>query len=93
MPKMLTAEQRNQFDRIKNTRAIRVAVFDAAIAIGAILLVAHIAKSWPQYAGVALLVAGGLWVGLIIERYRDWKSLTFLEEHLNRDEDERNSVI
>ena len=59
MPRALTAEERTQLDRNKNARAIRMAIFEAAFVIGAILLLEDVDKFWPEYSIIAFSVATG----------------------------------
>jgi hypothetical protein len=82
----LSSLERNELSQVKNSRAIRVAIYDAAILIGAFLLAHEISKAWPEYADVARVIAAGTWVGAIIQRYTDWKSLKFIEGALDGDE-------
>ena len=79
-----------------HAKAIRGAVYDAAILIGGILLIDQVtAPDFWAYEGVfsdgyadwRMAIKGGmtfglafLWLGLIVQRYRDWKSLSWIEE-------------
>jgi hypothetical protein len=89
MPRPLTTERRQELDRLKNARAIREAIYDAAILIGAALLYDDVSKLWPQSGNYIFVVACGLWVGAVFQRYRDWKAISFLEQRLTEDEIER----
>ena len=85
---MLTAERRTELDRAKHGKAIRVAVYDLGIFIGALYGASKIEVMWPDLIWSAYIFAGGLWVGLITARTQDWKALTYLETRLDGDEDE-----
>ena len=87
---LLSAEQRNEFDRAKNAKAIRVTLYEVGIFIGALYLANKVGEIWPQYGAAVVTGVLGMWIALIISRQKDWKSLSFLEERLNRDEDERD---
>ena len=59
MPRPLTTERRQELDRLKNARAIREAIYDAAILIGAALLYDDVSKLWPQFGNYIFVVACG----------------------------------
>ena len=88
----LTAELRTELDRAKHGKAIRVAIYDLGIFIGALYAAEKVAVFWPQYATLPITFAVGLWISLMFSRWTDWKSLEFLEQELDRDEDERDKV-
>ena len=90
-------------------KAIRVAVYDAAILIGGILLIDKVTAldiweaesifsggdiDWRLHFGVIFTFAFFfMWLGFIIQRYRDWKDLTWLEERvLDYDPDEGDDL-
>jgi hypothetical protein len=86
----LTDEQRSFFNRATHSKAIRVTLYDLGIFIGALYFADKVAIMWPQYANAALAGLLGMWAWFIVDRWKNWKSLAYLEEQLNKNEDERD---
>ena len=101
--RLMTAEERQELSWAKNAKIVRQGVYDVGILIGGILLAGNVAKFWPAQHPptevidwVELTVlwgALGLWLGMIIRRYEDWKAIAVLEKHLDRDEDLRRDAV
>ena len=83
----MTQDEILDLRQVKNARAIRVAVYDVAILIGGILLLDKLigTDAWvanSAFKGILIGCLGGLWLACIVQRYRDWRSITRIEEKL-----------
>jgi hypothetical protein len=91
---MLTAERRNEMDRAKLGRAIRVSIYELGALIGAIYFstVADMKLEPWSLRAVVMGLAVGLWIYMITSALSEWKSLRFLEKRLDEDLDKRESL-
>jgi len=87
---MLTTAQRNELHRADNAKAIRVAIYEVGMWGAAVFVAAKVAELWPNYEWFPLAMAVAMVVNLGVTRHRDWKAMEFLEEQLDRDEDEQD---
>jgi hypothetical protein len=78
MPNM-SGLQRTELNAVKNSRAIRVAIYDAAILIGAFLAADHVYEVWPEYAYAGYVLAFGTLMGALIHRINDWRAIERIE--------------
>jgi hypothetical protein len=90
---MLSTQKRTEFGRTKHAKAIRVGVYDHGIFIGGLFLADRVAdrvaQHWPQYAIPAFIVIVAAALSfLFTKRYKDLKSIEFIEDQMSRDEDE-----
>ena len=83
---MLTPEERNEFDRAKHAKAIRVAIYEVGCAFIALFAADQAARFWPESPSFTLYVAAVAFIWLAVERYNDRKSLSFIEKRLEEDE-------
>jgi hypothetical protein len=106
----MTRDQYLNLQQAMHSKAIRVAVYDAAILIGGVLLIDKVTSSdlWATresifssnhfdwLAGLRVGVTLGLafmWLGCIAQRYRDWKSIAWIEEKvIDYDPDEEDDL-
>jgi hypothetical protein len=81
----LTDDQRSQMRLGTQSRAVRVAIYDVGILIGLLFAAEKAPQIWPQYSGVVLASAVGMWVSLVFARYKDWRTIEDLEGRLTED--------
>jgi hypothetical protein len=82
-----SVEFRNELDRAKNGRAIRVAIYDVGLLLGLLYAAEKTLVILPEYAFVAVGAAVWMWLYMAVARWRDWRALTSLEKNLDEDED------
>ena len=90
---IMTADQRNDLIWAKNAKMVRLGVYDVGILVAGVLLTAKVGELWPQYEIVAFVAAVSMWVGMILNRYADGKSIDRQEKGLTRDELEREQGV
>jgi hypothetical protein len=82
----MTQDKLLDLRQVKNARAIRVAIYDAALLIGGVLL---IDKVTGDSTGIALYLTSlfiGGWFVCLIQRYRDWRAISRIEEDILENE-------
>jgi hypothetical protein len=91
---MLTAERRNELDRAKNGKAIRLAIYELGTLVGAIYFSSLVDLKFEPFTLRAAIMglAVGLWVYMISSTFREWRSLTFLENRLDEDLDKHEPL-
>jgi ATP/ADP translocase len=91
---LLSAERRNELDRAKNGKAIRVVLYKLGVLIGAIYFSTILDLQFQPWTlrAATMGMAVGLWVYMITALIRDYRSLTFLEKRLDEDLDKREPL-
>ena len=83
---MLTAMRRTELNRVAQARAIRVAIWDVACGFVVLFAVNLVAELWPDYWAVPLSAAAVVFIGFTVNRYDDWKAMSYIERRLEKDE-------
>jgi hypothetical protein len=84
--KVMTAEARSELYLAVQTKAIRSAIFDVAIFVGILYLADKAPTVWPEYAAGAFAGVVAAWVWFVIERWKNWRDMEFLEKTLGENE-------
>ena len=88
--KKLSPQQRNEFDRTKQSKAIRMAHYELGLLIGAMYVFEKIATIWPEpkpYAPLLLVVIAGVgWLWILFGRWLpDSRLLESIANQLKQD--------
>jgi hypothetical protein len=88
----LKPQQRNEFDRAKQSKAIRMAHYELGMFIGAMYFFEKVARIWSESKPYALLVAiaGVGWIVLFIRWWTDRRSLGSIEKRLEQEAEIRS---
>ena len=82
---MLTAERRNELWLAAQVKAIRVAIYEVGYMAVALFGVGKAAQFGLVDQWFPLMVAGIIFLELVFRRYRNWKSVAYLEKTLDED--------
>jgi hypothetical protein len=90
---LVAAEMRNELSRAIKSKAIRSAIFEVGAWIGALAAAETAAELWPSLGFLPLIAAGGMCFYLSMSGREDWRSISYLQERLNRDQRHRDPAF